>query len=41
MEGAVRSGRIAAEAAGRQLGRPVPGIVDDLQQGWIVRALTG
>ena len=41
MEGAVRSGRIAAEAVGRHLGRPVPGIVDDLPKGWIVRALTG
>ncbi len=41
MEGAVRSGRLAAAAVGRSLGRPVPGIVDDLPKGWIVRALTG
>ena len=41
MEGAVRSGRLAAAAVGRSLGRPVPGMVDDLPKGWIVRALTG
>jgi len=40
MEGAVRSGRLAAAAVGRSLGRPVPGMVDDLPKGWIVRAIT-
>jgi squalene-associated FAD-dependent desaturase len=41
MEGAVRSGRLAAEAVGRSLGRPVTGVVADLPKGWIVKALTG
>jgi squalene-associated FAD-dependent desaturase len=39
MEGAVRSGRAAAEAMGRHLGRPVAGLVPDLPKGWLVRAL--
>ncbi|MFM8635249.1 MAG: hydroxysqualene dehydroxylase HpnE [Planctomycetia bacterium] len=39
MEGAVRSGRLAAEAAGRTIGRPVPGLVADLPRGLLVRAL--
>lgn len=41
MEGAVRSGRLAAEAVGHSLGRPVSGIVADLRKGWIVRTIVG
>jgi squalene-associated FAD-dependent desaturase len=39
MEGAVRSGRLAAGALGLHLGLPVEGLVADLPQGWLVRAL--
>jgi monoamine oxidase len=41
MEGAVRSGRLAAEAVGRRFGRQVPGIVPDLPHGRLFRALLG
>lgn len=41
MEGAVRSGRLAAEAVGRSLRQPVAGITPDLPKGWIVRAIIG
>jgi squalene-associated FAD-dependent desaturase len=41
MEGAVRSGRLAAEAVGTALGRPVTGMVADLPKGWIVKAIVG
>ena len=41
MEGAVRSGRLAAHAAGRAMARPVAGLTADLPKGWIVRWLAG
>ena len=41
MEGAVRSGRLAAEAVGRGLGRPLTSLVPDLPRGGLVRLLTG
>lgn len=41
MEGAVRSGRLAAAAVGARLGRQVPGLVPDLPQGGLVRAIVG
>jgi len=41
MEGAVRSGRIAAEAAAASLGRPVPALVADLPKGLLVRSICG
>jgi squalene-associated FAD-dependent desaturase len=41
MEGAVRSGRIAAAEVGRFLGRPVPGVVADLPKNPLVRLLGG
>jgi squalene-associated FAD-dependent desaturase len=39
MEGAVRSGYLAAEAVLTQLGRPQSFLVPDLQPGWLVRLL--
>ena len=41
MEGAVRSGRLAAEAAGRRLGLTVQGLAPDLTKGVLVRAMLG
>jgi len=41
MEGAIRSGRAAAEAAGRALGRPVSALVADLPRNPLVRLLAG
>jgi squalene-associated FAD-dependent desaturase len=41
MEGAIRSGRVAAEAAGRALGRPITALVADLPRGPLVRLLAG
>ena len=41
MEGAVRSGRLAASAAGLQLGRPVASLTADLAKNPVVRLLTG
>ncbi len=41
MEGAVRSGRLAAEACGAALGVPVRGLVPDLRKGLLVRVLLG
>jgi len=41
MEGAVRSGRLAASAAGRRLGRPVASLTADLVKNPVVRLLTG
>jgi zeta-carotene desaturase len=41
MEGAVRSGRLAASAAGRQLGRPVASLTADLAKNPVVQLLTG
>lgn len=41
MEGAVRSGYLAAEALLARIGRPERLIVADLPQGWIVRLLGG
>jgi squalene-associated FAD-dependent desaturase len=41
MEGAVRSGRIAAEATAASLGRPVPALVADLPKGLLVRSICG
>jgi hypothetical protein len=41
MEGAVRSGRIAADALGRALGHPVRSLVPDLPRGPLVRLLAG
>jgi len=41
MEGAVRSGRLAAIAAGRHLGRPVDPLTADLARNPCVRLLTG
>jgi squalene-associated FAD-dependent desaturase len=41
MEGAVRSGRLAAEAVGRYLGRPVAGLAADLPKNLLVRLLGG
>jgi squalene-associated FAD-dependent desaturase len=41
MEGAIRSGRAAAEAAARPLGRPVKALVADLPRGPLVRLLAG
>lgn len=41
MEGAVRSGRLAAIAAGRQLGRPIAPLTADLAKNPVVRLLTG
>ncbi len=39
MEGAVRSGRLAAEAAAHQLGMPCPGLAPDLTKNPLVRLL--
>ncbi len=41
MEGAVRSGRLAASAAGRQSGWPVAPLMPDLAKNPVVRLLTG
>ncbi len=41
MEGAVRSGYLAAEALLAQLGRPERIIVPDLPQGWLVKRIQG
>jgi squalene-associated FAD-dependent desaturase len=41
MEGAVRSGRLAASAAGRRLERPVGPLTADLAKNPVVRLLTG
>lgn len=41
MEGAVRSGRLAAEAALRWIGNPCPSIVPDLPKNAVVRLLLG
>ena len=41
MEGAVRSGRLAAGATGRHLGRPVAPLTPDLAKNPVVRLLTG
>ncbi len=41
MEGAVRSGRIAAEAAAASLGRPVQALIADLPKGPLVRSICG
>jgi uncharacterized protein with NAD-binding domain and iron-sulfur cluster len=41
MEGAVRSGRLAAGAAGHHLGRPVDPLTADLAKNPVVRLLTG
>jgi squalene-associated FAD-dependent desaturase len=41
MEGAVRSGRLAAIAAGRHLGRPVAPLTPDLPKNPLVRLLVG
>lgn len=41
MEGAVRSGRLAAEACGASLGTPVRGLAPDLQKSPLVRLLVG
>jgi len=41
MEGAVRSGRLAALAVGRHLGRPVAALAADLPKNPLVRLLTG
>jgi squalene-associated FAD-dependent desaturase len=41
MEGAIRSGRAAAEAAGRAMGRPVKALVADLPRNPLVRLLAG
>lgn len=40
MEGAIRSGRIAAAAAGRHLGLAVPAVVPDLSKNPLVRLIT-
>jgi hypothetical protein len=39
--GAVRSGRLAAEAAAERLGRPIRGLVADLPKNLLVRLLAG
>jgi squalene-associated FAD-dependent desaturase len=41
MEGAVRSGRLAATAVGLQVGRPVASITADLPKNLVVKLLTG
>lgn len=41
MEGAIRSGRLAAEAVGRRLGRPFRALVPDLPRNPLVRLLAG
>lgn len=41
MEGAIRSGRLAAAAVGRQLGIDVKGVADDLPKNSLVRMLVG
>jgi len=41
MEGAVRSGRLAAEAVLAECGRPARLVADDLPKGPLVRLLTG
>jgi zeta-carotene desaturase len=41
MEGAIRSGRSAAEDAARILGRPLTSLVADLPRGPLVRLLAG
>jgi squalene-associated FAD-dependent desaturase len=41
MEGAVRSGRLAAEEVGRVLGRPLTALVPDLPRSPLVRLLAG
>ena len=41
MEGAVRSGRGAAEALAAAGGRPLRALVDDLPRGWLVRLVAG
>ena len=41
MEGAVRSGRLAAEACGAALGVPVRGLTPDLPRGLLVRLFVG
>jgi hypothetical protein len=40
MEGAIRSGRIAAAAAGGYLGLTVPAVVPDLPKNPLVRLIT-
>lgn len=37
MEGAVRSGYLAAEAVGRQAGLPIEGLLSEAKPGWLVR----
>ena len=41
MEGAIRSGRLAAEALAARLGRPIRAVVGDLPKNLLVRLLTG
>lgn len=41
MEGAVRSGRIAAEALAKESGNPLRALVDDLPRGLLVRFVAG
>jgi squalene-associated FAD-dependent desaturase len=41
MEGAIRSGRVAAQEAGRNLGLAIPGPTADLPRGLLVRLLVG
>jgi squalene-associated FAD-dependent desaturase len=41
MEGAVRSGRLAAKAAAARLGLPCPGLTPDLPKGLLVRMILG
>ena len=41
MEGAVRSGRLAAEAAAERLGSPIAGVVADLPKNLFMRLLAG
>ncbi len=41
MEGAIRSGRLAAEALAASLGRPIRAVVGDLPKNLLVRLLTG
>jgi zeta-carotene desaturase len=41
MEGAIRSGRLAASAIGRRFGIDVAGVADDLPKSALVRMLVG
>jgi len=41
MEGAIRSGRLAAEAVCDQIGQPRQLLTPDLPRGWLVRLLLG